>query len=138
MDMIEEIQSFISKCPIMDGNVPEIDYLGSDSDSIAVEVIPCEPVLKRYYTGGSLRQYCFNLALRRCYAMTPGENLKNEQLCEELADWAEECSQNAQLPTLATGQTAQRLEVISGGYMQGEQQNFARYKIGFRLIYTQI
>lgn len=136
--MIKELHEFFSKCPLLGGAQLDVDHLSQNCESFTIEAIPCEPVIKRYYTGGSLRQYCFVIAIRRPYSMTPGGNIKNEQLCEELADWAEDCSAKAELPKLPDGLTSQRLEVTSGGYMFDETHNNARYQIGLRLTYTQM
>lgn len=136
--MIKELHEFFTRCPLLEGAELDVDYLGADGGSFTIETVPCEPVIKRYYTGGSLRQYCFLLALRRPYSMSPAENIENEMLCEKLAAWAEECGENAALPELGGGKTAQRLEVTSGGYMFDEAANHARYQIGFRLTYTQM
>ncbi len=136
--MIKELHEFFKDCPLLDGSQINVDYLESHSGGFTIETVPCEPVLRRYYTGGSLRQYCFLIALRRTYSGSVAENLKNEQLCEELAAWVEKCSNEGKLPKLSDGLTAQELEVTSGGYMYDEATNHARYQIGFRLIYTKI
>lgn len=136
--MIKELYEFFKTCPLLDGSLINIDYLGSKSGGFTIETLPCELIIKRYYTGGCLRQYCFVLALRRPYTGSVAENLKNEQLCEELAEWVEECSQSGNLPKLPQGEAAQGLEVTSGGYLFDETTNHARYQIGFRLIYTKI
>lgn len=136
--MIKELHEFFECCPLLEGAELDVDYLGADGGSFTIETVPCEPVIRRYYTGGSLRQYCFLLALRRPYCMSPAENIENEQLCEALAAWAEECSDRAELPALGKGRTAQSLAVTSGGYMFDEAANHARYQIGFRLTYTQL
>lgn len=136
--MIQELHKFFADCPLLGGSEVHVDYLGEQEGSFTIETVPCEPVIKRYYTGGSLRQYCFVIALRCEYGGSPGENMRNEQLCEELAEWAEVCSESANLPVLPAGQTAQQLCVTSGGYMFDESTNHARYQIGMKLIYTQM
>lgn len=136
--MIKELQEFFAECPLLGESEINVDFLGSRGDSFTIETVPCEPVIKRYYTGGSLRQYCFQIALRRTYGGSPAENMKNEQLLEEIAEWVEQQSSDAALPLLTDGRCAQRIEVISGGYMFDETTNHARYQIGLRLVYTQI
>lgn len=136
--MIQELHDFFKTCPLLDSKLINVDYLGSQNGGFTIETMPCEPVIRRYYTGGTLRQYCFVLALMRPYTGSVAENLKNEQLCEELADWVEQCNQNGNLPKLTKGETAQELAVTSGGYLFDEATNQARYQIGFRLTYTKI
>ncbi len=136
--MIKELQEFFAKCPYLKEEKQNIDFLGKSEGCFSIQAVPTEPVIKRYQTGGSLRQYCFLLALRQRFGGTATENLKNEQLCENIADWVEECSGNGNLPKLENGGVAQNISVTSGGYMFDESTNHARYQIGLRLIYTKI
>lgn len=134
--MIKELYEYFAACPLLSGGEMNVDYLGSEGGSYTIETLPCEPVLQRYHTGGERRQYCFQIALRQNYRGSPAENMQNEQLCEQLAEWVEECVQNNVLPELSDGKTAQDLAVTTGGYMFDESSGHARYQIGFRLIYT--
>lgn len=136
--MIKELHEYFKTCPLLDASEINIDYLGSKNGGFTIEAMPCEPVVRRYYTGGTLRQYCFVLALRRSYTGSVAENLRNEQLCEELAEWVEECNADGNLPELSSGASAQELTITSSGYLFDEATNQARYQIGFRLIYTKI
>ena len=136
--MIKELQNYFADCPVLGSAAVNIDYLASRDGSVTIKTLECEPIIKRYRTGGSLRQYCFQIAIRCPYRGSPAESLKNEQLCEELAEWVEEQNDAENLPVLADGITAQRLEVTSGGYIIYEETNHARYQIGFRLVYTKI
>lgn len=136
--MIKELHEFFEKCPLLSGGEMNVDYLGSESGSYTIEPVPCEPVLKKYHTGGERRQYTFRIALRQNYRGSPAENMQNEELCEKLADWVEECAEKGVLPELSDGKTAQEISVITGGYMNDESSGYARYQIGFRLVYTKI
>ena len=136
--MIEEIKDFFAKCPYLKEEKQNIDFLGTTEGSFSIETVPAEPVIKRYTTGGSLRQYCFLISLRQRFGGTVPENLKNEQLCENLADWVEDCSLKGNLPRLKDGLVAQNISVTKSGYMSDESTNHARYEIGFKLIYTKI
>lgn len=131
--MIQELRQYFAQCPLLSGTDVNVDYLGEDEGSFTIEALPTEPVVKRYYTGGSLRQYCFAISLRKNYGATPSENMENETLCESLAEWVE----NAQLPILSGNKTAQSITVTSGGYLFDESVNYAGYRISFRLLYTQ-
>lgn len=136
--MIEELYNFFAACPVLAGAEMNVDYLDSEQGSYTIEALPCEPVLRRYHTGGERRQYCFQIALRQNYRGTPSENLRNEKICELIADWAEECSEKNLLPKLSDGKISQSLTVTTGGYMFDESSGHARYQIGFRLIYTKM
>ncbi|MDO4618453.1 MAG: chloramphenicol resistance protein [Clostridia bacterium] len=136
--MIKELQEFFEACPYLKKDKQNIDFLGRSEGCYTIETVPCEPILKRYKTGGSLRQYCFLIGLRQRFDGSVGENLKNEQLCEEIADWVEECSNAGKLPRLEKGRVAQKISVTSSGYMFDESVNHARYQIGLRLVYTKI
>ncbi len=136
--MIKELYEFFAKCPLLSNGEINVDYLGSENGSYTIETLPCEPVLKKYLTGGERCQYSFQIALRQNYRGSPAENMQNEELCERLADWVEECAEKGVLPELSDGKTAQDLSVTTGGYMYDESSGYARYQIGFRLVYTKI
>ncbi len=136
--MIEELKNYFSACPVLDGREVNINFLAEKSGSVSIEPAKCTPIIKSYKTGGSLRQYCFALVIRCPKRGSEAEALGNEQLCEALADWAEENSENGNLPKLAMPLASQRLEVSSGGYLEDGGSNHAKYQIVFRLIYTKI
>lgn len=133
--MIQELYDYFAECPLLTGEM-NVDYLAGESGSYTIEAIPCEPVLRKYHTGGERRQYRFRLAMRRSYRGSPSENLLNQKLCEQLADWVEDNVQKGVLPELSDGKRAQDLAVTTGGYMHDESSGHARYQIEFRLIYT--
>lgn len=135
--MIEELQKFFARCPYLAEREIDIDYLDAGRGSFGIEAVPCEPILKRYLTGGSLRQYCFAVVLRESFGMSPGENMKNEQLCENIADWVEKQSISGEMPVLGGGRTVQDIGVTSGGYMFDQVENHAKYRICLRMTYTQ-
>ena len=138
MYMIEQLQKFFAGCPYLAGREIDVDYLAHGKGSFTIEAVPCEPVIRRYLTGGALRQYCFAIVLRESFGMSPGENMKNEQLCENIADWVELQSADGALPELSGGRTAQSIDVTGGGYMFGQSENHARYRICLRMVYTQL
>ena len=136
--MILELMKYFSACPLLNAEKADVDLLGQAGGSFTIEAVPCEPVIKRYYTGGALKQYCFVLALRQAYGFSPADNMENEQVLEGITDWVETNNQKAVLPELGAGLTAQDLSVISAGYMFDENSNHARYQIGLRLTYTDL
>ena len=123
---------------ISDSDAPLlVDYLGSEAGQFTIEPIPCDPIYKRYADGGCQKQYQFLLASREAYSATLLPCIENEQFYEDFAHWIE--VQNAQrvLPDLGVDRFSVSIEVITGGYVFGEDAETARYQIQLRLIYEE-
>ncbi len=136
--MIQELQSFFSECPLLENREVNVDFLGSLSGSVSISPEEGARIIKSYVGGGSLREYPFGISLRLFRNTSLADNLRGEQFTEELADWVEMMSDGGNLIELGEGLCAQRLEVLSGGWLEEEDTNYATYKIKLRLIYTKM
>lgn len=114
-----------------------VDYLGSEAGQFTIEPVPCDPIFQKYADGGCQKQYLFLLASREEYSAALLPCVKNEQFYEDFARWIE--VQNAQrvLPDLGVDRFAVGIEVITGGYVLGEDADTARYQIQLRLVYEE-
>ena len=100
-----------------------------------IEVLPCDPVVKRYLGGSTVRQYLFAFGSREFYSQERLQNIQNCAVYERLADWVETKSMSGVLPELPDGMEAQQLEVVSSGYLFDGSMTNARYQIQLRLLY---
>lgn len=133
--IIDALRDFFNQCPLISGEKVDVDFLGSRSDSYSIDTVPCDPVVKKYASGGSMKQYCFILAGRECYGM--GKNCENAAFYEKLGEWLEEKNEKNELPDIGEGKTAQSLEVTASGYMFEEDIKSAGYHLQCRLLYTE-
>ncbi len=137
--IIQYLTDFFADCPRIAEGVLRADFLGSEENDFTLESVPCDPVIKRYVSGATLRQYLFIIGTRQAYGEDTLQNISNSGLCEDIFAWIEEQNSVRNLPRLPEGMTAQKIEGISTAYLLDEDsQNFAaRYQIQCRLTYTQ-
>lgn len=135
MSIIESIRSYLCGCPHLKDGKLNVDYLGAEPTEYVVESIPSSGVLKEYTDGGKLRQYLFVFGSREYYSGEVCKQLENSGFYEDFASWIEAQNEAGNLPELSGGRQAQKIEVVSTGYMLDATEKNARYQIQCRLIY---
>lgn len=137
---IEAIRNYLADCPLLvDFSRLCVDYLPSDTKTYSIEEIPAQTKIRAYVDGSSERQFVFVFAARMFYSEEVRNNIENSGFYEKFAEWLDEQSEIGNLPVLADGKTASKIEAMSGGYLfdiSGDLTN-ARYQIQCRLIYDQ-
>ena len=138
MTVIESVKNFIAQCPYLDELAcVNVDFLPENPDTYSIEEVPTQTVLRRYLDGGSLRQFTFVFAARLRYSDEVRNNIDNSGFYEDFAAWLEECTENENLPVMASGYSPEKIEALSNGYLfdiSGDITN-ARYQIQCRLTY---
>lgn len=133
----ESVLNYFLTCPLLSEGRLNLDYLGADTVEYVVENVPCDPILTQYTDGGTLRQFLFLFGSREAYGADTLQNIANSRFYEQLAQWLETNSDHRILPALPSPLEAQRLEVISSGYVMEDDTDNARYQMQCRLVYTQ-
>ncbi|MBU3107141.1 chloramphenicol resistance protein [Clostridium gasigenes] len=137
--IIDAIRKFIRQCEHLqefNGAVKiNVDYLAEESTQYSIEEVPCEPVLKKYVNGDSVRQYQFIFCSREPYGADVLQNINNSGFFEKFADWVEKKNINSYLPILDEGCESTELKVLSNGYAFQVSEDKARYQIELRLKY---
>ena len=100
-----------------------------------IEAVPCEPVVKRYITGETVRQYRFYFSSREAYSSDVLANLENSMFYEHFQDWLETCTRSGQLPEMTGGKAAQQIMATTHGYVYDADPEKAQYNIQCRLVY---
>ena len=82
--IVECIREFVSKCPYLPryNKGIGVNYLGEDTQSYMIEAVPCNPIVKEYITGQSIRQFQFCFASRETYSKNVLDNLENSAFYE--------------------------------------------------------
>ena len=138
MSIIESIREYMSECPLLENGNINVDFLSSDNIEYTIETVPCEPVIKHYIDGSSLRQYEFIVASREFYGTDVVQNIQNSAFYENLAEWIENNSRNKILPVMENEkQSADKIEILTHGSLISEDAKTAVYQIQLRLIYFQ-
>lgn len=133
--IINALEKYFIGCELLKDGALRVDYLGEKPVEYTIEVLPCDPVVKRYLGGSTVRQYLFAFGSREFYSQERLQNIQNSAFYELLADWVETRSMSGILPELPDGMEAQQLEVVSSGYLFDGSMTNARYQIQLRLLY---
>lgn len=133
--IIDALEKYFIGCELLKDGALRVDYLGEKPVEYTIEVLPCDPVVKRYLGGSTVRQYLFAFGSREFYSQERLQNIQNSAFYERLADWVETRSMSGVLPELPDGMEAQQLEVVSSGYLFDRSMTNARYQIQLRLLY---
>lgn len=133
--IIDALEKYFIGCELLKDGALRVDYLGEKPVEYTIEVLPCDPVVKRYLGGSTVRQYLFAFGSREFYSQERLQNIQNSAFYERLADWVETKSMSGVLPELPDGMEAQQLEVLSSGYLFDGSMTNARYQIQLRLLY---
>lgn len=133
--IIEGVEKFFLNCDVLKDGCLRVDFLGDRPVEYAIEVLPCDPVLKRYTGGDTVRQYLFAFGSREYYSQERLQNIENSSFYERFSDWVEEQSLAGNLPELPEGMEAQELKVLSSGYLFDGSMSNARYQIQLQLKY---
>lgn len=133
--IIDALEKYFIGCELLKDGALRVDYLGEKPVEYTIEVMPCDPVVKRYLGGSTVRQYLFAFGSREFYSQERLQNIQNSAFYELLADWVETRSMSGILPELPDGMEAQQLEVVSSGYLFDGSMTNARYQIQLRLLY---
>lgn len=133
--IIDALEKYFIGCELLKDGALRVDYLGEKPVEYTIEVLPCDPVVKRYLGGSTVRQYLFAFGSKEFYSQERLQNIQNSAFYERLADWVETKSMSGVLPELPDGMEAQQLEVVSSGYLFDGSMTNARYQIQLRLLY---
>ncbi len=135
--MINSIKAFIKTCPILADVDVNINYLGENEKSGAIENVSSDPIIKNYTDGGALRQFLFTVALREKIGQDVAENTAATVKLEQLSDWIYEQDRLGILPALSGYKNSVSLEVVKTGWVDEKQSDTAKYQLQCRLVYYQ-
>lgn len=135
--MMNSIQTYMAACPFLSEVDMNINYLGEDAVSGAVENVSAKPVVKNYTDGGSMRQYLFAISLRQPYGQNLEANSEAISLLEQISDWIEEQDRIGVLPALDEGKNSVSLEVFQTGLLEEKATSTAKFQLQCRLVYYQ-
>lgn len=112
-----------------------MDFLGEKPVEYVIETLPCDPIVKRYANGSTVRQYLFAFGSREYYSQERLQNIQNSAFYEKLSDWVEEKDRSETFPELPDGMEVEGLRVVSSGYLFDGSMKNARYQIQLQLLY---
>ena len=133
--IIEALEQFFLDCELLKEGCLRVDFLGEKPVEYAIETLPCDPIVKMYAHGSTVRQYLFAFGSREYYSQERLQNIQNSAFYEKLSDWVEEKDRSETFPELPDGMEAEGLRVVSSGYLFDGSMKNARYQIQLQLLY---
>lgn len=135
-NLIERIRTFILKCPFLNAERVNVDYIGADMQ-YSIDPLPCDPILQRYVDGALKKQYQFAFTSKEEYDQDARINIENSGFYQKFEEWIERNNLMDILPELETGKIPVKMETLNSGYLYEIDGDKARYRIECRLIYIQ-
>lgn len=135
--IIDSIRNFIKDCPHIPSFVRmiNVNYLDRESSSYMIEETPCDPIVKKYVNGDSIKRYNFVLASREIYGNDVMQNINNSGFYEKFSDWIEDCRLTKNLPVLEDRKSCMDIKVTTSGYIFDTEMDKCQYQIQMSLIY---
>lgn len=133
----ESVRDYIMDFPELKEGCLLIDFMGDEPVEYVIETVPCEPIVKKYTDGSSMRQYEFIFASREYFSEDVITNIENLGFYQKFEEWINERNENGILPDLGDEREPVAIEVLTQGYAFAVDSNTARYQIHLRLTYEE-
>ena len=78
--IIDALEKYFIGCELLKDGALRVDYLGEKPVEYTIEVLPCDPVVKRYLGGSTVRQYLFAFGSREFYRQPEQRFFEHETL----------------------------------------------------------
>lgn len=126
------IKEFIEKCPLLDGNKINVDYLDNKEYSYSIDRTPINPIAKQYVDGAAIKQIAFDFSIAFPIGSISLYNLMNSSFCDDFMDWIEIQNNNRNLPEIDGIRT---IKCTSPGYILSKSETMAIYIIQMNCQY---
>lgn len=131
--MIEKIRQYLIDIDVIDDNCRiNVDFLGEEPTEFAIIPIAVDPIIERWITGQSIRQYQFELISCNDYGADVMQNMANSRFYEKLYDLIEKNNKESKLPDI---EGIQKIECLNNGAILDANTNTARYSIQMKITY---
>lgn len=136
--IVEAIKDYLNTCPLLSGSRFNIDFLTEKADEgYSIEIIPCEPYVKKYADGSGVKQFQFALMSREFYDEDARVNIENSGLYENIEKWIQANDLARVYPVLDSNQVPHSIEVTSKGYLFDVTGTAGAYRIEMRFTYAE-
>jgi len=136
--VIESIREYFDNCPLLKEDAKlNLDYLGLEDVEYGIYSEPVNPIIKKYVDGDELKQHTFVFAVKNLMSDSYITQLENISFFDRFIQWVEQNNKQRKLPQLEGKRQAQRLEILTNGYLIAQDEGKAQYQIQMRLIYKE-
>jgi len=132
MSVTKAIRDYLLTCPYLNQEKISIDYLGSDANEYSIEKVSCEPIIKQYVDGSTIRQYQFALTSIRNYGDNDNTNMENQDFYELFEQWIGRQNNLNNFPDI---EGVYAIEIIQDSSLITKETNLAKYQIQLRVLY---
>jgi hypothetical protein len=138
MTIIESLQTYIKTYSgLKTGRPVWVNFLGSEPTDYSIVPLQGTKILESYLNGTKIMKYSFALETMESTA-DDLTRLQNLGFYEAFSDWLDSQTKSKELPILGEGQTAQKIEAVTGGcLMETSTSETGRYQIICDLEYRQ-
>ncbi len=138
MSIIGVLRDYFQAYPGFGSERLELNCLPREIDRCSIDAVPCEPIIKAYLDGSSVRQCQFTLSTRTYHGQDLRGQEANMAMFAGLEDWLEAKRFFRGLPNLGPGKKARDVEITSTAYPYiVSPDGTARYQVQLRLTYLQ-
>nr|DAE44011.1 MAG TPA: Minor capsid protein from bacteriophage [Caudoviricetes sp.]DAE51014.1 MAG TPA: Minor capsid protein from bacteriophage [Caudoviricetes sp.] len=103
----------------------------------SINALPCNPLIKKYADGGSVKQFQFALTSKDCYDGDARTAIENSGFYERFEDWIEQQDIKGILPELSGDKAPVSITVMQKGYLYDLDTDLGQYEIQCKLEYEQ-
>ncbi len=133
--IINCVRNYFLTCNLFEGKNINIDGLAPNQNAFAIGTMPQDESIKTYIDKSTKRQYVFEISAAYTNSESQTQNAQNIAFFEKLSDWLYTNTKAKNLPQMPNGCTPLKIEAISGGYFDTEQNDTRIYVMQCRLIY---
>lgn len=129
------IKEFIETCPLLEGDVINVDYLKDDIYSYSIDITPTQTQIQSFVYGGGKKQITFDFTVIAPISSQVVENLINSKFGEDFVEWINNQDKIHNLPKI---DGAFKIECISPSYILQKTETTAIYIIQMNFIYYEL
>ena len=134
--IIDSIRDYILTCEFLKDYNVNVDHLGVNME-YSINALPCNPLIKKYADGGSVKQFQFALTSKDCYDGDARTAIENSGFYERFEDWIEQQDIKGILPELSGDKAPVSITVMQKGYLYDLDTDLGQYEIQCKLEYEQ-
>lgn len=134
--IIDSIRDYILTCEFLKNYKVNVDHLGVNME-YSINALPCNPLIKKYADGGSVKQFQFALTSKDCYDGDARTAIENSGFYERFEDWIEQQDIKGILPELSGDKAPVSITVMQKGYLYDLDTDLGQYEIQCKLEYEQ-
>lgn len=97
--LIDYIRDYILTCDFLRKWKVNVDHLGVEM-SYSINPLPCDPIVKKYVDGGTVKQFQFAFTSKESYDSDARTCIENSGFYQKFEEWMEENDRRGELPEI--------------------------------------